>query len=103
MQPGGENQMFLLQKRIEVIEKVLGIEHPQNVDVASAPVNLDIKVDGRISIEASSTLSLRSFGIVDVNGALIKMNDGLKPVAGIGDMVASAPGPITTGSPTVLV
>ena len=63
-----------------------------------------IKTTGALSIEATS-MDLSASAIVNIKGAMIKLNNGGKPAAAQGSMTNGAQGPqtIINGSPTVMI
>jgi hypothetical protein len=68
---------------------------------------LDLYSNFRARLSSPNLAEVRSDGLLDLRGSIIKLNGGGKPASGIGDIVVSGgagvPSPITTGSPTVLL
>ena len=66
-----------------------------------------VKASSKMDIHAGSNLSMKGNGTTTVQGTIVKLNNGKKPVASLGSPTLSGPvggpGKVTSGSPTVLV
>jgi len=81
-------KMMELEARIAKLEKALRVE--------ANGTNLVLSCPGTLKISAA---------IAEINGGILKLNNGSKPVAGVGSMTSGNPGAqtIITGSPTILI
>ncbi|MEM8985735.1 MAG: hypothetical protein AAGC95_03340 [Pseudomonadota bacterium] len=99
-----------LEKRLAALESVLTID-PQTGDVALA-------ASGALSLSGASGVSIMSAAETNVEGAVLRLNNGRRPLATLGDRVTTTVLPpngvgggggghdhviIGPGSPTVLV
>lgn len=107
-----------LEARLKALEAVVQPSGP-NVKLVSAAgliiqagTDMAIRGGAGVSIQGASGVDLRAgAGVniqgasgVDIRGALVRLNNGSRPFARLGDSVVAGerPGQITTGSPTVL-
>jgi hypothetical protein len=73
-------------------------------DIKSTAFLFEISQElGDVVISSGANMTIQSTGTFDMGGALIQLNGPGQPAARVGDLVPNAPGPITTGSPTVLI
>ncbi len=72
-----------------------------------AGVNLNVKAGAQVDLEAGAKLNVKGGGLTSIRGAIIKLNNGGKPIARLGSTTMTSPvggpGAVTSGSPTVLV
>ncbi|GAB4255490.1 MAG: hypothetical protein Kow00129_16310 [Thermoleophilia bacterium] len=80
--------------------------------IGSAGIVLDVPQGARVALESSGNLNLSGIittvsgvGSTSINGGMVYLNNGTKPVAGVGYPVVSSAGSgvITMGAPTVLI
>lgn len=108
-----------LEARLAALESVVKIEPDGGVTI-NCTGKVRIKSAMSVEIEAGTTwvaksgasaelntsgpLTLKSASVTNVQGALIKLNNGAKPLVRIGDPVITPMGPATipTGANTVL-
>jgi len=66
---------------------------------------IEIDTVGNVTIKANLNMTLEANTNMNIKSLMLKLNDGNRPVAGIGDTVVAggAPGIINKGSPNVLV
>jgi len=65
---------------------------------------VNIQGASNVAIQGGAAVNIQGAGGVDIRGALIRLNNGSRPLARLGDSVVAGdrPGQITTGSTTVL-
>ena len=92
----GSAQMMALEARIAKLEKALNIQ--------AGGVNMELSCPGTLKISAV-TLEITGNAMAAIKGGILKLNDGNKPVSGVGHITSGTPGPqtIVTGSPTILI
>jgi hypothetical protein len=64
-----------------------------------------VKGAAKVDVAAGTALTLKAAGQASLQGSLVKLNGGSKPLARTGDMVAlpvGPPGTVQGGNPTVL-
>lgn len=102
-----QSQIATLQKDVTVLKSALAeTQSALKKEVSDTSLRFQklesvIQVGSTVTIESAGGLVLKSAGTIAVNGALIKLNGGSKPVATVGSTVTG--GVVTTGSSTVLV
>ena len=90
-----------LEARLKALETVVQVSGPNVKLVSGAGVTIQAGSD--IAIRGGAGVSIQGASGVDIRGALVRLNNGSRPFARVGDsVVAGVPGQITTGSPTVL-
>jgi hypothetical protein len=108
-----------LEARLKALEAIVQLSGP-NVKLVSgagliiqAGTDMAIRGGAGVSIQGASGVDLRAgAGVniqgasgVDIRGAFVRLNNGSRPLARLGDSVVAGdrpgPGQITTGSPTV--
>jgi hypothetical protein len=125
-----QQQVQLLQSQMAALLAVLRVSAPagagQRPSLSIEVANFDVRADDSASITAaqfarlrgavlvllsSGTATLKSSATLDLQGAVIRMNGGGKPVAVVGSVVqmpatgtggVQAAGQVVTGDPTVL-
>ncbi len=109
-----------LEARLAALESVVKIEPDGSVTI-NCNGKVRIKAAMAVEIEAGSTfvaksaagaevnssgpLTLKSASIANVQGSLIKLNNGTKPLARVGDLVMNPmgpPGTIQAGNMTIM-
>ena len=102
----GVNRSSLLA----ALEKVLSVDQAGNVTIKANNVTIEskgtvtIKGAAKVVIESSGAFDLKTGGVVDLRGSIVKLNNGSRPLARVGDQVAGA-GPMGTivgGNPTTM-
>jgi len=91
-----------LEARLKALEAVVQVSGP-NVKVVSG-AGMTIQAGSNVVIQGGSAVNIQGASGVDIRGALVRLNNGSRPLARLGDSVIAGdrPGQITTGSPTVL-
>jgi hypothetical protein len=91
-----------LEARLKALEAVVQVSGP-NLKLVS-PAGVTIQAGSDIAIRGGAGVSIQGASGVDIRGALVRLNNGSRPLARLGDSVVTVggPGQITTGSPTVL-
>lgn len=82
----------------------LAIQSAKNLSLAAGK-NLNMQASGNTTIKGSGSTAIEGTGLLDLKGAMIKLNGGTKPLATVGSQVQipkQAIGQVTTGSATVL-
>ncbi len=94
-------RIVALEARLKALETVVQVSGPNVKLVSGAGVTIQAGSD--IAIRGGAGVSIQGASGVDIRGALVRLNNGSRPFARVGDsVVAGVPGQITTGSPTVL-
>jgi hypothetical protein len=92
-----------LEARLKALEAVVQVSGP-NLKLVS-PAGVTIQAGSDIAIRGGAGVSIQGASGVDIRGALVRLNNGSRPLARLGDSVVTGdrpgPGQITTGSPTV--
>jgi len=91
-----------LEARLKALEAVVQVSGP-NVKLVSGAA-MTIQAGSNVVIQGGAAVNIQGAGGVDIRGALIRLNNGNRPLARLGDSVVAGdrPGQITTGSTTVL-
>jgi hypothetical protein len=91
-----------LETRLKALEAVVQLSGP-NVKLVSA-AGVTIQAGTNVAIQGGAGVNIQGAGGVDIRGALVRLNNGGRPFARVGDsvVVGERLGQITTGSPTVL-
>ena len=103
-----QSKVIRLQGETVVVKSVkegVTIESRKNLKLESKK-DVTMKANSKLQIDAGSTLNMKGNGMTSIRGAMIKLNNGKKPVASLGSNTLSGPGgpgKITSGSPTVMV
>jgi hypothetical protein len=88
---------------VKALEAVVQVSGP-NLKLVS-PAGVTIQAGSDIAIRGGAGVSIQGASGVDIRGALVRLNNGSRPLARLGDSVVTGdrpgPGQITTGSPTV--
>lgn len=109
--PSIETQLAQLSARVDSILQVLQITS-QGVTLQSnraltlrAADDLVVQSQNKTTVESSGTLTVRSAGRTEIEGGLVVLNKGSKPVAFLGGQTAGSATQhiINSGSSTVLV
>jgi hypothetical protein len=62
---------------------------------------IKVEADGAsVTITSAGMMTLRAAAVVELSGALIKLNNGHKPIIRVGDPIVN--GVLVTGNPTVM-
>jgi hypothetical protein len=62
---------------------------------------IKIEADGAaVTISSAGMMTLKAAAVIDLNGAMIKLNNGHKPIIRAGDPIIN--GTLVTGNPTVM-
>lgn len=91
-----------LEKRLAALEKAISVDPAGNVTIKG--INVTIEANATVKIKGAATVSIDASGMVEVKGAQVKLNQGGKPLARVGDPV-TVTGPVGTiiaGNPTIL-
>lgn len=102
-----QSQVATLQKDVTILKSALAeTQSALKKDISDTNLRFQnpesvVQVGSTVTIESAGGLVLKTPGTVAVNGALIKLNGGSKPVATVGSTVIG--GIVTTGSSAVLV
>ena len=112
---GGEVRALLervaaLEARLRALEQVVQVSG-RNVRLVSdagmtiqAGAGMAIRGGSDVHLQGGASVRLEGAAGVDIRGSMVRLNNGNKPIARVGDSVAGAAGAaqIVTGSPTVL-
>jgi hypothetical protein len=114
---GGDSD---LEQRLAKLESVIRIGTDGSVTIecnnkvrikAAGSVEIEgsstviVKGAANVEVQAGSNLTLKGTAVTNVQGSLVKLNGGGKPLARVGDIVLNpmgAPGIVQGGCPTVL-
>jgi len=107
-----------LEARLKALETVVQVSGPNVKLVSGAGMTIQagsnvaiqggaaVNIQGasNVAIQGGAAVNIQGAGGVDIRGALIRLNNGSRPLARLGDSVVAGdrPGQITTGSTTVL-
>ncbi len=109
-----------IEQRLAKLESVVKIGSDGSVTLecngkirikAAASVEIDaattvvVKGAAKVEVSAGAALTLKAAGQANLQGSLVKLNGGSKPIARTGDMVAlpvGPPGTVQGGNATVL-
>jgi hypothetical protein len=112
--PGGSN----LEQRLAKLENAIKVGNDGSITIesnnkikikSSSSVEIEggatlvIKAGANVEIRAGGTLTLKGGAQTSVEGAIVRLNGGVMPVARVGDIVTTAmgPAPIIGGNTTV--
>ena len=92
----GSAKMMELEARIKKLEEVLELTAGGTAVKLSAQTKLEI---------SAPVVEISGPALIDLKGSMVKLANGTKPVARLGDTIAGGPGTgsIVTGCPIVLV
>lgn len=92
----GSAKMMELEARIAKLEKALNIQ--------AGGTNIELSCLGTLKVSAT-TIEITGNGMAEINGGILKLNKGSRPVSGVGYITTGTPASqtITTGSPTILI
>jgi uncharacterized Zn-binding protein involved in type VI secretion len=95
-------RIVALEARLKALETVVRVSGP-NVKLVSG-ADMTIQAGSNVVIQGGAAVNIQGASGVDIRGALVRLNNGSRPLARLGDSVVAGekPGQITTGSPTVL-
>ena len=101
---GGSNSITTQTGTLE--QRVLQLES----QVAELENHVSADAAGKLTLSATD-ICIQATGTVDIKGALVRLNDGMRPVSGVGDTTGGVSGAVggmetgnvTSGSPTVLI
>jgi hypothetical protein len=95
-------RIVALEARLKALEAVVQLSG-SNVKLVSAG-GFTIQAGTDMAIRGGAGVSIQGASGVDIRGALLRLNNGGRPFARVGDsvMIGERLGQITTGSPTVL-
>ena len=108
MNPVGDEMKALnqrivaLEARLKALEAVVQVSGADIKLVSAAGVI--IQAGTNVAIQGGANVNIQGASGVDIRGALLRLNNGGRPFARVGDsvMIGERLGQITTGSPTVL-
>lgn len=94
-------RIVALEARLKALETVVQVSGP-NVKLVSG-ASMTIRADTNVVIQGGAAVNIQGASGVDIRGALVRLNNGSRPFARVGDSVVGGerPGQIATGSPTV--
>ena len=95
-------RIVALEARLKALEAVVQVSGA-NVKLVSA-AGMSIQAGTNVAIQGGAAVTIQGASGVDIRGALVRLNNGGRPFARVGDsvMFGERLGQITTGSPTVL-
>jgi hypothetical protein len=95
-------RIVALEARLKVLEAVIRVSGP-NVKLVSG-AGMTIQADTNVVIQGGAAVNIQGASGVDIRGALVRLNNGSRPFARVGDsvMIREGIGQITSGSPSVL-
>ena len=86
---------------------IIGFIKSRNGKYVLSANGAKIEIDpvGNITIKANMNMTLEANSNMNIKSMILRLNDGNRPVAGLGDIVVvpNGAGTINRGSPTVLV
>jgi hypothetical protein len=95
-------RIIALEARLKDLEAVVQVSGADVKLVSAAGVI--IQAGTNVAIQGGANVNIQGASGVDIRGALLRLNNGSRPFARVGDsvMFGERLGQITTGSPTVL-
>lgn len=96
------NPTQTLERRVAALEKVVQVAADGSVTISATKIT--IKGVMAVEIAADVAVTVKGGASVALNGAMVKLNNGGRPLARLGDpvVVGGGTGVITAGSATIL-